>query len=156
MKCCNSYILEMKPKMINFYEQVSSKHSIRQPFTPERIPVQKHSYHLLHLYIVNYNVLDLLPKKKKKLRAELESVLALLGEPKQDQRPVEMLGYLDLEKIVEDLKNPEKGISTFFFSFLFFSFFLFLFTIFKKTHSLFYLSLDSDSMNLTQKENKRK
>eukprot|EP00008_Paramoeba_atlantica_P002117 CAMPEP_0201504014 /NCGR_PEP_ID=MMETSP0151_2-20130828/84976_1 /ASSEMBLY_ACC=CAM_ASM_000257 /TAXON_ID=200890 /ORGANISM="Paramoeba atlantica, Strain 621/1 / CCAP 1560/9" /LENGTH=555 /DNA_ID=CAMNT_0047897715 /DNA_START=506 /DNA_END=2173 /DNA_ORIENTATION=- len=99
--------------MINFYEQVSSKHSIRQPFTPERIPVQKHSYHLLHLYIVNYNVLDLLPKKKKKLRAELESVLALLGEPKQDQRPVEMLGYLDLEKIVEDLKNPEKGISTF-------------------------------------------
>ena len=36
-----------------------------------------------------------------------------LGKPKQDLKAVELLGYVDLEKIAENIRNPEIGIASF-------------------------------------------
>ena len=141
MRPCNGFIQEMAPKMMKFYKRISSRNnlkvnapiqrlviiiSIHLPnelktnLPPLRSPVQRNYYHLIHLAVVNYNILELLsPKKGDPIKGDLERELEKLGKPKQDLKAVELLGYVDLEKIAENIRNPEIGIARFFFFFFF-------------------------------------
>ena len=51
-------------------------------------------------------------KKTEGVGRELEEVLGQLGKP-MDQKGVELLGFVDLEKIAADLVRPDIGISQF-------------------------------------------
>ena len=131
MKPANPFIKEISPKMLRFYKKISSRNNLKLPLSITRSPVQRNSYHLIHLAIVNYNINDLIsPKKGDPLKADLEVELGKLGKPKQNQKAVELLGYVDLEKIAENIRNPSIGISRFGFIFFWtFDFFVFIFDL---------------------------
>ena len=53
-------------------------------------------------------------KKNERVGRQLEEVLGKLGKP-MDQKGVELLGFVDLEKIASDLIRPDIGINQFCF-----------------------------------------
>ncbi len=109
MCCCNPFIKQMVPRIYKFYVRISSKKSLRIHIDLPTAPVQRQHYHLLHVALANNDIKKSL-RKKKGVRKTLEEVLEKLGVPEKDQRPVHHLGYVDLEKIVENMKNPDTGI----------------------------------------------
>lgn len=109
MCCCNPFISAMIPRITKFYEHISSRRHLRVACEITPTPVQRHHYHLIHVALSNYDLKGPL-RKKKSVRKALEDTLEKLGKPERDERAVNLFGYVDLEKIVENLKNPATGI----------------------------------------------
>ena len=110
MCCCNPFISSMIPRITKFYEHISSRRHLRIPCDIAPTPVQRHHYHLIHVALSNYDLKAPL-RKKKGVRKALEETLESLGKPEKDERAVNLFGYVDLEKIVANMKNPETGIA---------------------------------------------